>query len=372
MAGVNVRSKQAPCGGTCTGTGSVWADMLYSRARITVLDEKCVSGPIIMNWSRDADRLSQIVRRQQLLRTLACIEYPLRAVAASDAAFLQASVRRAPPARWLSAAASLRQRSVAFMTVVSSLAASGGRSFRILCEVVRILVLAAADLLLCHALLPRRLILAVGLFRFAGHIDAPPVEQPDRMVGPVRRSLTLSLARRFPVVRVPYADATHIKVPESLPDEQVRFLGDMFPTAGRQPCSAISSPPTLSPSGDADQSARWRSKSAIMLGAGQVVAIDPLPERLSMAEAGGATAINFDAESVIERLNDLTGGKGPEKCIDSASSQQLSWRGRADEQQSHDGKGHDLDQFRGRRAQTIPRPLSMRRESRLNPARYCS
>jgi len=48
----------------------------------------------------------------------------------------------------------------------------------------------------------------------------------------------------------------------------------------------------------------------------QVVAIDRLPERLSMAEAGGAITINFEQESVVARLNDLTDGKGPEKCID--------------------------------------------------------
>jgi threonine dehydrogenase-like Zn-dependent dehydrogenase len=57
-------------------------------------------------------------------------------------------------------------------------------------------------------------------------------------------------------------------------------------------------------------------RSAILLGAKQVVAIDHLPERLSMAEAGGAVTINFDEESVVERLNELTNGKGPEKCID--------------------------------------------------------
>jgi len=57
-------------------------------------------------------------------------------------------------------------------------------------------------------------------------------------------------------------------------------------------------------------------RSAILLGAKQVVAIDRIPERLSMAEAGGAITINFDEESVVERLNELTNGKGPEKCID--------------------------------------------------------
>jgi threonine dehydrogenase-like Zn-dependent dehydrogenase len=57
-------------------------------------------------------------------------------------------------------------------------------------------------------------------------------------------------------------------------------------------------------------------RSAILLGAKQVVAVDCIPERLSMAEAGGAITINFEEESVVGRLNDLTGGKGPEKCID--------------------------------------------------------
>ncbi len=57
-------------------------------------------------------------------------------------------------------------------------------------------------------------------------------------------------------------------------------------------------------------------RSAILLGAKQIIAIDRVPERLTMAEAGGAVAINFAKESVIERLNELTDGKGPEKCID--------------------------------------------------------
>ena len=57
-------------------------------------------------------------------------------------------------------------------------------------------------------------------------------------------------------------------------------------------------------------------RSAILLGAEKVIAIDVLPERLSMAQAAGAITINFETESVIERLNELTGGEGPHKCID--------------------------------------------------------
>ena len=117
-------------------------------------------------------------------------------------------------------------------------------------------------------------------------------------------------------VRVPFADRTQIKVPDSLTDEQVLFLGDIFPT-GWQAAFQCDIEPT-------DTVAIWGCgpvgqmaiRSAILLGAKQVVAIDHLPERLSMAEAGGAIVINFDRESVVERLNDLTGGKGPQKCID--------------------------------------------------------
>jgi threonine dehydrogenase-like Zn-dependent dehydrogenase len=58
-------------------------------------------------------------------------------------------------------------------------------------------------------------------------------------------------------------------------------------------------------------------RSAVLLGAKQVVCIDRVPERLEMARAGGAITINFAEESVIARLNELTAGKGPEKCIDS-------------------------------------------------------
>jgi threonine dehydrogenase-like Zn-dependent dehydrogenase len=117
-------------------------------------------------------------------------------------------------------------------------------------------------------------------------------------------------------VRVPFADATHIKVPDSLSDEQVLFLGDIFP-AGWQAAVQCDIQPT-------DTVAIWGCgpvgqmaiRSAILLGAERVVAIDYVSERLSMARAGGATTINFKEESVVERLNELTGGKGPEKCID--------------------------------------------------------
>jgi threonine dehydrogenase-like Zn-dependent dehydrogenase len=118
-------------------------------------------------------------------------------------------------------------------------------------------------------------------------------------------------------LRVPFADATQIKVPDSLTDEQVLFLGDIFPTGWQAAVQCdIESTDTVAIWG-CGPVGQMAIRSAILLGAKQVVAIDCVPERLSMAEAGGAITINFMEESVVERLQELTHGKGPEKCIDS-------------------------------------------------------
>ncbi|HWA39761.1 MAG TPA: zinc-dependent alcohol dehydrogenase [Burkholderiales bacterium] len=117
-------------------------------------------------------------------------------------------------------------------------------------------------------------------------------------------------------VRVPYADVGPVKIPDGLDDRKVLFLGDIFPT-GWQAAVACEIEPT-------DTVAVWGAgpvgqfvvRAAVMLGARQVVSIDRVPERLSMAQAGGAIPVNFDAEDVLDRLNELTHGKGPEKCID--------------------------------------------------------
>lgn len=117
-------------------------------------------------------------------------------------------------------------------------------------------------------------------------------------------------------LRVPFADATHIKVPAGIPDEQLLFLSDIFPTGWQAAAQCdIESTDTVAIWG-CGPVGQMAIRSAILLGANQVIAIDCLPERLSMAEAGGATTINFESESVVERLQELTDGKGPEKCID--------------------------------------------------------
>ncbi|WP_376962110.1 zinc-dependent alcohol dehydrogenase [Azospirillum sp. A26] len=117
-------------------------------------------------------------------------------------------------------------------------------------------------------------------------------------------------------LRVPFADATHIKVPEGVPDEKVLFLGDIFPTGWQAAVQCDIQPTDTVAIWGCGPVGQMAIRSAVLLGAKQVVAIDHLPERLEMAEAGGAITINFDEESVVERLNELTGGLGPEKCID--------------------------------------------------------
>jgi len=117
-------------------------------------------------------------------------------------------------------------------------------------------------------------------------------------------------------LRVPFADKTHVKVPQSLTDEQVLFLSDIFPTGWQAAVQCDIQPTDTVAIWGCGPVGQMAIRSALLLGARRVIAIDRVPERLSMARAGGATTINFEEESVVERLNELTGGKGPERCID--------------------------------------------------------
>jgi threonine dehydrogenase-like Zn-dependent dehydrogenase len=117
-------------------------------------------------------------------------------------------------------------------------------------------------------------------------------------------------------LRVPFADATHIKVPKTLTDEQLLFLSDIFPTGWQAAVQCDIQPDDTVAIWGAGPVGQMAIRSAVLLGAKQVICIDRVPERLDMAKAGGAITINFETESVIERLNELTRGRGPEKCID--------------------------------------------------------
>jgi threonine dehydrogenase-like Zn-dependent dehydrogenase len=117
-------------------------------------------------------------------------------------------------------------------------------------------------------------------------------------------------------LRVPFADKTHIKVPNGISDEKLLFLSDILPTGWQAAVQCEIEPNDTVAIWGAGPVGQMAIRSAILLGAKQVIAIDRVPDRLSMAEAGGAITIDFMQESVVERLNDLTDGKGPEKCID--------------------------------------------------------
>jgi len=117
-------------------------------------------------------------------------------------------------------------------------------------------------------------------------------------------------------VRVPYADVGPVKVPDGLTDEQVLFLGDIFPTGWQAAANCDIEPTDTVAVWGAGPVGQFCVRSAVLMGAKQVICIDNVPERLQMAEAGGAIPINFDDEPVLDRLAELTHGKGPEKCID--------------------------------------------------------
>ncbi|HWC63250.1 MAG TPA: zinc-dependent alcohol dehydrogenase, partial [Rhizomicrobium sp.] len=117
-------------------------------------------------------------------------------------------------------------------------------------------------------------------------------------------------------VRVPYADVCPTVVPNGLSDEQVLFLTDIFPTGYQGAEFAnIKAGDTVAVFG-CGPVGQMVIRCAFLLGAGKVVAIDRVPERLRLAREAGAETVNFDEEEVYDRLNQLTAGRGPDSCID--------------------------------------------------------
>lgn len=118
--------------------------------------------------------------------------------------------------------------------------------------------------------------------------------------------------------RVPFADVGPLKVPESLSDEQALFLSDILPTGymGAEMCDI--KPGDVIAVWGAGPVGQLAIASAYLLGADRVIAIDRFPYRLAMARerAKAWETINYEEEPVLERLKELTGGRGPDKCID--------------------------------------------------------
>ena len=118
--------------------------------------------------------------------------------------------------------------------------------------------------------------------------------------------------------RVPFADVGTIKVPEGLPDEKVLFLSDIFPTGymAAENCD-IQHGDTVAVWG-CGPVGQFAIASANLLGAERVIGIDRFPERLQMAseKAGAAETINYEETDIYEELMEITGGIGPDACID--------------------------------------------------------
>ena len=117
--------------------------------------------------------------------------------------------------------------------------------------------------------------------------------------------------------RVPFADVGPIKVPESLSDEQVLFLSDILPTAYMSAEMCNIQPGDVVAVWGCGPVGQLAIVSAYVLGAERVIAIDRFPYRLRMArERAGAETIDYEVENVLETLKEMTGGRGPDACID--------------------------------------------------------
>ncbi|MGE5358545.1 MAG: zinc-dependent alcohol dehydrogenase [Bacteroidales bacterium] len=117
--------------------------------------------------------------------------------------------------------------------------------------------------------------------------------------------------------RVPFADTNHVKVPSSLSDEQVLFLSDIFPTGYMAAEACGIQPGDIIAVWGCGPVGQFAIKSAFLLGAERVIAIDRFPYRLKMArEKSGAETINYEDVDIYDALKELTGGRGPDACID--------------------------------------------------------
>jgi threonine dehydrogenase-like Zn-dependent dehydrogenase len=123
-------------------------------------------------------------------------------------------------------------------------------------------------------------------------------------------------------LRVPFADVGPLKIPSELRDEQVLFLSDIFPTGYMAAENCQMEPGDTVAVWGCGPVGQFTIQSAWMLGAGRVIAIDRVPERLHMAEVHGrAETLNFEKEDVYDRLMEMTGGRGPDRCIDAVGTE---------------------------------------------------
>ena len=122
-------------------------------------------------------------------------------------------------------------------------------------------------------------------------------------------------------IRVPYADVGPIKVPDSLSDEQVLFLSDIFPTGYMAAENCNIHPGDTIAIWGCGPVGQFAIRSALLLGAERVIAIDGIQERLELARAGGAETLNYRDDNIYERLLEMTHGRGPDACIDAVGTE---------------------------------------------------
>src|SRR3954465_6042249 len=127
--------------------------------------------------------------------------------------------------------------------------------------------------------------------------------------------------------RVPFADVGPLKIENGFTDEQVLFLSDIFPTGymGAEMCD-IKPGDTVAIWG-CGPVGQFSIRSAFLLGAERVIAIDSYPERLAMAREGGAETINYEEVGTYEALMEMTGGRGPDACIDDVGMEAFGGHG---------------------------------------------
>jgi threonine dehydrogenase-like Zn-dependent dehydrogenase len=118
-------------------------------------------------------------------------------------------------------------------------------------------------------------------------------------------------------LRVPFADVGPVTIPDGIEDEKVVFLSDIFPTGYMAVENCDIEPGDTVAIWGCGPVGQFAIKSAWMLGAARVIAIDQVPERLELARREGqAETLNFDDDDIFDALAEMTGGRGPDRCID--------------------------------------------------------
>jgi threonine dehydrogenase-like Zn-dependent dehydrogenase len=116
--------------------------------------------------------------------------------------------------------------------------------------------------------------------------------------------------------RVPFADIGPLRVPPELRDDQALFLSDIFPTGYMAAENCQIQPGDVVAVWGCGPVGQFAIRSAWLLGAERVIALDNVPTRLDLARQGKADVLNYGDIDVVEKLKEMTGGRGPDACID--------------------------------------------------------